>query len=257
MNDSIFSRTPQLSYHEEAPLVDFEAFKKVVMSRRSVRVFEDKEIPADVVRECLDLALMAPNSSNLQPWEFYWVRNEDKKKSLVKACFGQPAAATASVLIVCIARPKMWKKHAKQMIEVISEKQKNPPGSVLSYYKKIVPLAYGLMGPWGIFSPLKWLLFNTIGAFKVMARDPVSPSALKLWAHKSTALACENLMLSFRAAGYDSCPMEGFDEARVRKILDLPWSSSVCMVIGAGKRQVGGVYGPRIRFPSSQFVFEV
>ena len=257
MSDSVFSRMNENVHHEEAPLVDFEAFKKVVLSRRSIRVFEEKEIPAEVVRECLELALLAPNSSNLQAWEFYWVRDEEKKKSLVKACFGQPAAATAPVLIVCVSKPKAWKKHAKQMIEVLKEKQKDPPASVISYYKKMVPMAYGLMGPWGIFSPLKWLAFNVAGIFSVMVRDPMTPSALKLWAHKSTALACENLMLSFRAAGYDSCPMEGFDEARVRSILKLPWDSSVCMVISAGKRKVGGVYGPRLRFPSSQFIFEV
>ena len=34
---------------------------------------------------------------------------------------------------------------------------------------------------------------------------------MAVWAHKSTALACENLMLSLRAYGYDSCPMEGMD----------------------------------------------
>ena len=44
---------------------------------------------------------------------------------------------------------------------------------------------------------------------------------MKEWATKSTALAAQTLMLGVRAYGYDSCPMEGFDDKRVRKILKL------------------------------------
>ena len=49
-------------YIEIAPLhIDVENFKSVVKSRRSVRKFTDKAIPADVLNDCLDLALLAPN----------------------------------------------------------------------------------------------------------------------------------------------------------------------------------------------------
>ena len=64
-------------------------------------------------------------------------------------------------------------------------------------------------------------------------------------------------MLSLRAAGYDSCPMEGMDGVRVKKLLNLPSQAEICMVISAGKRAPGGVYGPRIRFDSSYFIHEV
>ena len=63
--------------------------------------------------------------------------------------------------------------------------------------------------------------FNALGnskkvAFKV-ARTldkqlPVTafnPADAKLWATKTTALACENLVLALRAYGFDSCMMEG------------------------------------------------
>ena len=33
---------------------------------------------------------------------------------------------------------------------------------------------------------------------------------------KSTALAAQNLMLAFQSHGYATCPMEGFDEVRLR-----------------------------------------
>ncbi len=64
-------------------------------------------------------------------------------------------------------------------------------------------------------------------------------------------------MLAFSAHGFDTCPMEGFDSRRVKKILGLPRSSTVVMAISVGKRKPEGVYGPRLRFPSEQFIFEV
>ena len=39
--------------------------------------------------KALKAALLAANSSNLQPWEFYWIKDEKKKEDLVKACFSQ------------------------------------------------------------------------------------------------------------------------------------------------------------------------
>ncbi len=64
-------------------------------------------------------------------------------------------------------------------------------------------------------------------------------------------------MLGLGANGFDSCPMEGFDEHRVRKLIKLPADGFVIMVIGAGKRAADGVYHPRLRFDRSRFVHEL
>jgi nitroreductase len=77
---------------------------------------------------------------------------------------------------------------------------------------------------------------------------------MRVWAVKSTALACENFMLAMRAHGFDSCPMEGYDAVRVSKIINLPCGAEPMMVFGCGKRKVGGVFGRRFRLPSSQFI---
>jgi nitroreductase len=64
-------------------------------------------------------------------------------------------------------------------------------------------------------------------------------------------------MLAFRAAGYDTCPMEGIDQTRIKKLLNLAGDAEVCMVISAGRRAENGVYGPQLRFSRDQFVKEV
>ena len=42
---------------------------EAVLSRRSIRVFQDKPVPLDVLRRVLDTARWAPSGCNFQPWE--------------------------------------------------------------------------------------------------------------------------------------------------------------------------------------------
>jgi len=76
------------------------------------------------MEEVLNWGLMAANSSNLQPWEFYWVQNPEKKAALVKACLDQPAAKTAQELIVAVARFDTWKQTTKRNELKFWKKQK-------------------------------------------------------------------------------------------------------------------------------------
>ena len=120
----IFKKVPEFKFEEKAIKTNPEEFCKVVESRRSVRVYTDEKIPEEIVKKCLDLTLLAPNSSNLQTWEFYWVRNKGKKEKLVEYCLSQPAAATAAELIVCVARPDHWKKNNSMMLQLFDQKKK-------------------------------------------------------------------------------------------------------------------------------------
>ena len=256
IDTEIFEKIPEVNYVETAIETNQEEFEKVVRSRRSTRVFTDEKIPEQVMRRCLELALLAPNSSNLQSSEFYWVRDEAKKQELARLCLGQPAATTAQELVVCVARLDTWKRNCRMMIEQLEKSETPPPKAVFEYYKKLVPLAYG-QGPFYLLGPIKKLLMVWLARNKPSPRGPAGKADMRVWAHKSTALACENLMLSLRACGYDSCPMEGMDERRIQKMLKLPRAAEICMVISAGKRARNGIYGRQIRFDKSMFAFEV
>lgn len=242
-----------MSETEGADYFNPSEFKKLVQARRSVRKYTTEKIPDNIVHECLDLAMLAPNSSGLQQWEFYRVVTPAVKEKIIYACLSQSAAKTASELIVCVARRDTWRKHSKQMLEAYEKLPTPTPKVVKIYYGKLVPFFY-TVGWLNILTPLKWLFNTVMGFFKVIPRDPISSFGMSVWAHKSTALACENLMLAFRAYGYDTCPMEGFDSWKVKSALNLPYQAEVCMIISAGKRAEGGIYGPRIRFPREQFV---
>lgn len=257
---SVFTDKISVPGGEPLQPVDPAEFEKVVRNRRSVRVYDGSPVPEAVMRKCLELALLAPNSSNLQSWELYWVRSEEKKKKLVKYCFSQNAARTAAELVVVVGRIDHIHKHARQMMEVVeaeSAKTGRPvPKAVRGYYEKLVPFVYST-GPLSVLTPFKWLFYTVTGFFRVVPREPLGAADLRLWAAKSAALACENFMLACSAHGFDTCPMEGLDSKRVKKLLGLPRSSVVTMAISVGKRKPEGIYGPRLRFPDSQFIFEV
>lgn len=253
-NEDILTKIPDLNYSEEAPQIDATEFDKVIRSRRSVRVYEDTPVPAEVIERAIDHALLAPNSSNLQPWRFIWVRSEEKKKQMISACLGQSAAKTAAELIIVTARTQAWEGVRAQMLRTLQAS--DAPAGAKAYYKKIVPLAYGL-GPLGIKGLIKKLMIFFRALSRPTPRVPTSKADMRVWAHKSAALACENIMLSLRAQGYDSCPMEGFDEVRVQKIIAPELTEKgqeICMVISVGKRARNGIYGPQIRMPHDQFV---
>jgi nitroreductase len=100
----------------------------------------------------------------------------------------------------------------------------------------------------GIFGLLKYLIFQIIGLFRPIYRQ-ARLSDMRIVAHKSAGLAAQNFMISMAAIGYDTCPMEGSDTLRVKRILDIPWSAEINMIIGCGIRDEKGIYGPRFRVP--------
>ena len=249
-DNNILQKIPKHNHIEPAVDIDKHEFIKLVKSRRSVRVFTNEAVNPKDIEECLELALLAPTSSNLQCWEFHWVKDESKKEKLKEYCLSQSAATTAQELIVCVARIDTWRAN-KDIIVNSLESNKTTPKSAIAYYKKIVPLVY-TQGPFGIVGFFKKIVTFFIGLFKVIPREPTSISDMRVWAHKTTALACENLMLALRAYGYDSCPMEGMDSKRIKKMLNLSNKAEICMVVSVGKRAQNGVYGKRFRLSSEK-----
>jgi nitroreductase len=228
-------------------------FKNLVMARRSVRKFTTEKIPDDISMDCVESGLLAPNSSNLQTWEFIRVKNPEMIQKLAVACFSQSAARTASELIVCIARTDKALEHCQLTLDELKKLPVETPKAALQYYGKLAPFVYNV-GPMSLYAPFKWLFFTLGGLFKVVPREPLTKGDIKLWAVKSCALACENIMLAYRSHGFDTCPMEGYDSKRVKKILNLNSDQHLVMIIGAGRADTGGIYGPQMRFSKERFI---
>jgi nitroreductase len=225
----------------------------ILHHRRSIRVFDPAiPMPEEVVKRGVAHATLAPNSSNLQLWEFHHIHSEAMKEQFGPLCLGQKAGSTAQSLLVVVVRRDLWGKRQRAILasfegQQMPEKQRK---LIQNYYGRLIPMLYShhLLG---ISTLLKKLLVTVVGWFKPIARE-VGWQDMRIVAHKSAALAAENFMLSIAASGYDSCPMEGMDSYRIKKLLGLPYSAEISMVIGLGKRLPEGVYGERWRVPMEE-----
>ena len=235
-------------------------FDKIVRKRRSVRRYKKTDINSNDVKDSILHASLAPNSSNLQLWEFYHVTSEKLMNRISEACFNQPAARTANQFVVIVTRKDLWNKRRIFNINTIKNKTLNASDKslknrdlALKYYKYLIPTIYKEF--FGLLGYIRYINAMIIGLFRPIYRQ-VTNSDMRVVAHKSSALAAQNFMLSMTSKGYDTCPMEGFDSLRVKRILSLPYSSEINMVISCGIRDDKGVYGKQIRVPFDDIYFK-
>jgi len=57
----------------------------LIKSRRSIRVWQDKPVPEELLLQAVELATWAPNGANFQNWYFYIVLNRDIIKAIADA----------------------------------------------------------------------------------------------------------------------------------------------------------------------------
>jgi len=72
-----------------------EAIKK----RQSVRSYQDKEIPEEILQEILEAGRLAPSAKNTQSWKFIVVKDKSLRRKLVPACKNQEFVGEAPVVI--------------------------------------------------------------------------------------------------------------------------------------------------------------
>lgn len=234
-------------------------FDKIVRERRAIRKYSstDKLDPAAVQRS-LERAMLAPNSSNLQTWEFHRISSADRLKEVARLCMNQSAARTAHELIVFVCRPDHWKDHSVRILDQMRPSFSDPltkrDKRAVEYYKRNIPILYS-NDPFGFMTLLRKLIVLVSSWSKPFVRW-TSRADGRIITHKSTALAAQTFMLSMQAEGYGTCPMEGFDEKRLKRYLKLPRGAEINMVVATGPIDQAGIYGPRFRFPYDEIVKE-
>jgi nitroreductase len=233
---------------------------EAIAHRRSVRIYDpEKPIETDKVKYCIEQATLAATSSNLQLWEFYHITSPEMKKQVALNCYNQPAAKTAQELVIPVVRLDLWRERIQANLDFIHSNDKTPEDEkkikgALTYYQKIIPKLY--RGTSYLIGLVQKIKVSLDGLRKVSYRE-VNAGDLRVVGHKSTALAAQNFMMSMAAQGYDTCPMEGFDSQRLKKILGLPKKAQISMVIGCGIRKPDGIYGKRFRIPFKEVYREL
>jgi nitroreductase len=221
-----------------------------LLQRRAIRAFDPVPVPSETREQILRAACAAPSSFNSQPYRLIWIETPTKKEKAAELCMGQSAAKTASILVVAVADLGLWKETGEGQLRWMRE-AKFSEEKIREYERKAKFAKWFYIQGWfNIFGAAKWAILRTVHLWKVIGMVPITRQGLFKWATKSTALACENLMIAAEALGFNTCPMEGFDGARLSKFLGLSGKyHEIVMVIAVGKKSATYKEQPQWRRP--------
>jgi nitroreductase len=77
----------------------------IIIQRRSIRDFQNREIPQDLLDGLIEALRWAPSAGNMQSRKFYFVFAQDVKKKLAKAALNQNFITKAPLAVVaCLDR---------------------------------------------------------------------------------------------------------------------------------------------------------
>ena len=174
--------------------------KEAIKSRRSVKHFDpNHKLTESEITELFSLASLSPTAFNIQNWRFVRVKDPELRKEIRKVSWDQAQVTDSSLLIILCADLKAWKKTPERY-------WKNAPAPVQEF---ILPAIKG------------YYQDN-----EQVQRDE---------AMRSCGIAAQTLMLSAKAMGYDSCPMDGFNFSAVAKLINLPADHVISLFVAIGK----------------------
>jgi nitroreductase len=221
-----------------------------IFQRRAIRAFEAVEIPVSTRDLLLQSARQAPSSFNMQPYRLYWVESPAQREAVAKLCMGQNPAQTASALVVAVADIGSLRSTAQLQSEWM--RQSGFPERKVREYVRTARIGRIIFmpGPLNLFGILKKALFRLLNASRSIGSPPVTRHEVFKWASKSTALACQNLMIAAEAVGLNTCPMEGFNGPLLGRYLGLSRKrQEIVMVIAIGKKSSSYTAQPQWRRP--------
>ncbi len=195
-----------------------------IKERRSITFFDpDRDVPDEIIKEILNISALAPSGYNLQPWEVIVVKSKDKKEKLKEICYGQQKVEDASANIVVIANLRAAEEHVDRVLESWVE---------LGYIKE---------------EEREALREQILSGWK-------SPERRKRKAIRDSALFAMCVMIVARYFGLETHPMEGFDEAKLKRFLGIGKDRIVPMIIAIGYKHPEKELLPRAyRFTFEEF----
>lgn len=245
---------PAVELEQESPAIaaaTWAAFCQTNRRRRAIRDFDGAPLEDAVIRELLAEAQLAPTSGNLQPYQLHWLRDPAKKARVAEACEAQRAASSASTLIVVVTSRRLAVRTAEAQLHHVEASGLNDKSK--TYYRAQLRKFRRFLGIAPLLAPLRLVLSLLHPARTLL---PLGVSGVRHWTARSGLYAAQTLILAASARGLDTCPMEGFDAAKVAGLLDLPRGSVIPIVIALGRRRSDARVEPRWRRPLAEAVIE-
>ncbi|WP_102349272.1 nitroreductase family protein [Bacillus sp. Marseille-P3661] len=193
--------------------MDYNAFKEIVLNRRSVRKYTDQEVHIEDIRELIDCARYAPSDTNSQTWEFIVIKNKQKIKDIEEMTWDALHQKAA------LAEEKGFKKEGKLLARSF--------GPYATAFSDAPVLIVCLATPYQ-------------SKFREKIFEPIQLVPDSVWEEegiKSSCLAAQNLMLAAHAKGLATCPMTGpvlLASEQLKEYLNVEDEKQINMVIALG-----------------------
>src|SRR5271163_1857263 len=176
---------------------------QAIATRRATSSFDGSPISGDDLRKIIEAGLNAPSGYNLQPWRFIVVRGPDQRKRLRAASYNQAKVEEASAVIVACGDADGWRNGDLEEVLHLA-REGGMPENYAEQAKVNIP--------------------------NYLSNHPNFP----MWLNRHVMIAFTTMMLMAEVLGYDTAPMEGFEQERVREVLKLPLSYHVVALLALG-----------------------
>ncbi|MBS8266727.1 nitroreductase family protein [Mesobacillus boroniphilus] len=183
----------------------------VIRERRSVRKYNPNfKISREEILDILKEAALSPSSSNLQPWKFLVIQDEETKKELRMIANNQEQVETSSAVIAVLGDREMY-RNAEKVYRGSFEAgymDETTMNRMIENTNKLYPSA-----PVGIR--------ENIASF-------------------DAGLVSMQLMLIARARGYDTVPMGGFNKQQFIERFNIDARYMPVLLLSLGKAAAPG-----------------
>lgn len=166
---------------------------EAIRTRRTVRHYRPDAIPATAIEALLALAIEAPTSWNLQDRSIVAVASDEGRAGLTWATGGQPQPREAPLMLVFVAEPQSWREDRSDVYE---QARRN-----------------------GAWNDEFVTMFSA--ASQTFQTDLEERGLLREYAIKDAMIAASYVMLAATEMGLASSPMNGWDEAAVKKVIGI------------------------------------
>jgi nitroreductase len=202
-------------------------FTQAIEERRATMQFDGTPVPVEDLAAIVRAGLEAPSGYNLQPWRFVIVRDPEQRKRLREAAMNQAKVEQAPAVIVACGDPLGWKNgDLDKMLQLAAEHHDGTPELHEQIRRNVREI---LSSPAG----------NAMG---------VAPD-WAVWIDRHVMIAFTTMMWMAEVLGYNTAPMEGFFEDKVRAVLGIPERVRVVALLAIGRRKgppkpYGGRFSP-------------
>ncbi|MEJ2900684.1 nitroreductase [Acinetobacter sp. NS-4] len=219
---------------------------QAITSRHSVRAFKNTPLDTQTIKDILNIACRAPSGNNIQPWKVYVVTGQKRKELIQQVCaaqrqiFEQPEIASRY--------KETFKYYPDQWTSPFIERRRE--------------------NGWGLYGLLdikkgeqqkiqqqhlrNYQLFDApVGLFFTLS------TTLETGSKMDIAMMIQNVMITAKARGIDSCPQAAWNPFHqiVAKVLDIPENEELVCAVALGyadqTQAVNQLHTPRV--PAEEF----